>query len=216
MMLRVNFNKQRRLMKRFSTFILSILLISVILIFAGCPKTGVIKESKEMPSFAKEGMKLVYHVVYFGDEYDFIVDVKKLSKDIEFDWSMTSPINSSGAVTIREKALKNATSLFNYYADGDTLDFDDYTSVWVSNAVYNALKKNEPVTIDAGDGDEMLTYENNERMSVLINGENTDLDCIYSSSDLFGWFWILDNGKFPIIVKMDIGWTITLTEIITE
>jgi hypothetical protein len=72
------------------------------------------------------------------------------------------------------------------------------------------------VTIDAGDGDETLTFEDIEKMTVLIDGEDADLDCIYSSSDLFGWFWILDNRKFPIIVKMDIGWTITLTEIITK
>ncbi|HAV92316.1 TPA: hypothetical protein DCW38_03960 [candidate division WOR-3 bacterium] len=204
-------------MKRFSSAIIIIMILSSLAIFTGCPKSAASKASGEMPAFAQEGMKLVYHVEYFGDEYDFIVDVNKLSKDIAFDWSMTSPVNSSGTAVLREKALSSATKLFNYFSDGDTLDFDEeYTSVWVSRAVYDALKKNDMVTIDAGDGDETLTFEDIEKMTVLIDGEDADLDCIYSSSDLFGWFWILDNRKFPIIVKMDIGWTITLTEIITK
>jgi len=205
-------------MKKFSCSIIIIFIISLLIIFSGCPKSAAIEESENMfmPTFAKSGMKLIYHVIYFGDEYDFIVHVNLLSKDISFDWLMTAPINSSGTVTIREKALKSAVKLFNYYSDGDTLEFEDYTSVWVSDLVYDALNKNKNIIIDAGDGNEMLTYENNEKLSVIINGEASDLDCIYSSSDLFGWFWILDNRKFPIIVKMEIGWTITLTEIITE
>ncbi|MGE3062331.1 MAG: hypothetical protein AB7T10_01700 [bacterium] len=202
-------------MKRFSKLMILVFL-AVLIAVTGCPKSPAVQTSSEMPSFAMSGAKFVYHVEYFGDEYDFIVDLKNLSKDIEFDWSMTSPMNSSGNVIIREKALKNATSLFNYYSNGDTLDMEDYTSIWVSKAVYNALKNDDIVTIDAGDGDETLTFEEIQKFTVVINGEDKELDCIYASSDLFGWFWILDSQKFPLILKMDIGWTITLTEIITE
>ncbi|MDD3802921.1 MAG: hypothetical protein PHW02_00855 [bacterium] len=201
-------------MKRFNSILL-ICFTAILLVLTGCPKSPA-KTTTEMPSFAAEGAKLIYHVDYFGDEYDFIVDLKKIGKDIEFDWSMTSPVNSSGSVEIKEKALKNATYLFNYFSDGDNIIMYDSTTVFMSKAVYNALKKNETVTIDAGDGDENLSFDDYEDFPVIINGEEKNLYCIYSSSDLFGWFWILDNQSFPLILKMDIGWTITLTEIVTE
>jgi len=201
-------------MKKYS-HLLSILFAAMLLIFTACPKAPA-KASYDMPPFAKEGVKLVYHVDYFGDEYDFIVDMKHVSKEIEFDWKMTEPVNSSGNVIMTEKALKNAKLLFNYYSDGDTLKLEEYTSVWFSRAVYDALKKGEDVTIDAGDGDEVLSFEDYEDFPVIIDKEESSLKCIYSSSDLFGWFWVLDSQKFPLILKMDIGWTITLTEIITK
>lgn len=186
-----------------------------VLLFTGCPKSSAPAQD-EMSDLIKEGTKLVYHVNYYDEEYDFIVNIVSVSNGIEFVWEMTDPMNYTGKITMTQNALENATYQNNYFSNGDTLLLEDQTTVFVSKIVYEAIKGDKSIYIDAGDGDEELYFDSFEDYSVVVNGKEKILKSMFATSDLEGYFWILDNAKFPLLLGMNIGWSIELKEIVVK
>ena len=171
-----------------------------------CDKKG----NKDL--FAK-GVTLVYQVDFRGEQYQFIVTIGDKAPDLKFAWAMTEPVGGKGDVIIREKALKEATTQMNYFGDGAHDDLTNSTSVWVSKAVWTALKGSKPIDIDTGGGAETLTYKAGEKYKVKVGDKEIELPVLYGETSQNSKFWILDDENEPIILKMDLIWKIWLVEI---
>jgi len=170
---------------------------------------------KNEGSWLKKCTKLTYHINYNAIEYDFILDSIKATNDISFQWKMTDPMNYSGKVKIMKQALDTATTFYNFFADSSNIILDNKTTVLVSKKVYKAIKKGGSIKVDPGLGREKLTFKSAEKISAKFNGNTKSFDVLYVVTDSGNKFWILDDPANPVIMKMYLGWTIEIKEIIT-
>ena len=193
-------------MKTIKSILLSAILLSNILSFG---------QKNEIP-WLKKCTGLTYHVNYNAVEYDFIIDSLVVKNDIAFKWKMTEPLITAGKVKISKPALDTATGFNNFFSDNSNLDLTDKTTVWVSKKIYKAIKKGASVSIDAGSGREKLTFINNEKITAKFNGSNKTFNVLYATTPSGNKFWILDDPANPIILKMYLGWTIEIKEILTN
>ncbi len=187
------------------TKLLLILLFSVSGIFCKGQKNDEFE-------WLKNGSSLSYHVVFNAIEYDFIVDSLTLAADVSFNWKMTEPMVMDGSILIKKNALDTATSFYNYFSGGN-LVFEDKTSIWVSKKVFKAIKKGSSIVVDAGTGREKLLFVAKENILVNINGHQKSLETLKSVTESGKIIWILNNPANPIIIKMNLGWTIVLKEV---
>lgn len=170
---------------------------------------------KNDASWLKKCTGLTYHINYNAIEYDFKIDSIKATNDISFQWKMSDPMNYTGKVKILKQALDTSTALYNFFADSSNITLDNKTTVWVSKKVYKAIKKGGSIKIDAGLGREKLTFKSNEKISAMVNGSNKSFEVLYATTESGNKFWILDDPSNPIIMKMYLGWTIEIKEIVT-
>lgn len=175
---------------------------------------GIIANGQKNDNFEwlKSGTVLSYHVVFNAIEYDFVVDSIKLAADVSFAWNMTEPMTMNGSIVLKKNALDTATTFYNYFSGGN-LTFEDKTSVWISKKVFKAIKKGSSIIVDAGTGREKLLYASTENISVKIDGHQKSLETLKAVTESGKIFWILNNPANPIIVKMNLGWSIILKEV---
>ncbi|NNV57165.1 tetratricopeptide repeat protein [Limnovirga soli] len=174
------------------------------------------------------GTKYTWAVENNGSEYNFSVTLSNadIQKELHFNWEMTNSTDMTGEVSIGKEALANATILNNYFKGGMGLQvMNDATStVWISKASYQSLIDNNETGLDVGEGMENFTVvaddefeEDDARFEQRVNlGDNNDklLECIHITNEEGSrQLWILKNSANPLIVKMDLGWTIELKKI---
>lgn len=167
-----------------------------------------------MPNFI-----YVYEVNYEGTEYDLIITVKSISDGIEFEYKMTNDAETKGSVSMSSEALENAIKQINYFSGGQ-LDLTDKTTVWVSKKVFNDLVLSGSATISPDEGKTMIELINAEAghdfniYNAISNMEFNDISYVYAESkDGKVKYWIHLSQNNPMILKMDLGWTVTLKEI---
>ena len=177
----------------FSFFLL--LTLAPVFLFAGGPKLKV-------------GSKYVYEVDFNGSKYDFIVEVRSLEMGMKFKYLMTNDSRTGGMVSISPSALAEAHALNNYFTGGE-MRLKDKTTVWVSQAVYTEFKAGS-TSVNTGVGFETLTLKSTEKMVVSFRGKDKKVKALYGETDQGNKFWILDDEKNPLILKMDLGWTISI------
>lgn len=164
----------------------------------------------------KVGTQLVYEVNSADDTYQFIVTIKKLGKEIAFDWEMTAPINQKGTIEMTKEALKSSRKLHNYFTSGTTR-LTDKTSVWISESMWNAIYSDEGAVNFAIEGDNNIDeYFANEdfEFDVKYKGKTVQMDVtpvtsLFSGKGINIW----KNKDFPIITGMKLGFMIELKEI---
>jgi len=145
--------------------------------------------------------------------YDFVVTIKKLGTEVEFDYRMTNASETAGTVTIKEKGIKEGVAQNNYFGGGP-LPLEDKTTVWVSRKVHAALKKGEPIVINPEGSDVTLKFVKNDKWTATMEGKQVELPVLYAETDGGQKFWILDDADNPIICKMELSFTIELKEIV--
>ncbi len=167
------------------------------------------------PTQITVGTQLIYEVNTATAKYQFIVTVKKLDDGITFDWKMTAPINKKGTVVMAEEAVENAAGLFNYFAT-DTAKLTDQTSVWISRTMWREMHNEDEMVLISLDNGEATGFfrEDGEAHKITYKGKPLDmkvsnLKSLTDTQTITVW----ENEKFPIILKMDLGWTIELKEI---
>jgi hypothetical protein len=171
----------------------------------------------------------VYEVTTSQSTYPFIVSNAKVAMDheISFKWKMGSPVNKEGAVTISKDAVNTANAQMNNFGSG-SVNITDKTSVWISNTVYNQIKKDGKTFIKSSN-------EAGKNFTVVNDVEESKaqslIDIDYDTNYRIGWlniihiqsedgkeaYWINDDPKNPIIIKMAlVPFSITLKEIKTK
>ncbi|MBM4373089.1 MAG: hypothetical protein FJ098_15650 [Deltaproteobacteria bacterium] len=200
-----------------SIFVLAVLALVPITAEAGSPPAA--SPEDVAPSWYKAGTVLTWGVDAMGRQYDFVVTVKKLGPEIEFDWRMTEPANKEGSVKMTEAALRDADRQHNMFSGGP-LTLEDKTTVWVSQAVLKQYRvKMIDHRIDTGSGYQIFLPEDEAIVpyKVLVDGVEQEYKVLHLKADCSGGddehLWILDNLAAPVIFKMDLGWTIWLKEI---
>ena len=161
-----------------------------------------------------------------GNNYDFTVSNAKgsVDTDFEFDWSMTSSADANGHVKITKDAMDKAIAQNNYFGPAlKNATLTDKTTVWVSKEVINGLIKNGKSKMDVGDGEEEYTVvaddvDNRDTESLnekfSINGAQKYLNTIHvTNAGGKSQLWILKDATNPMIIKMDIGFIISLKSI---
>jgi len=162
------------------------------------------------------GNTLTYHLENEGTAYDFIVSELVMDKNISFRWKMTEPANITGTVKINKKALDKATNLVDEFSDLSALVMDNETTVWVSRKIYKSLKTPKPITVKFDGKAETLTFKSNEKLKVKVNEGVQEVNVLYVESDKGHQLWILDNDKNPLLIKMQLGFTIELVKVATK
>lgn len=167
------------------------------------------------PAQITVGTQLIYEVNTATAKYQFIVTIKKLDDGITFDWKMTAPISKKGTVVMAEEAVENAAGLFNYFAT-DTAKLTDQTSVWISRTMWREMHNEDEMVLISLDNGEATGFfrEDGEAHKITYKGKPLDmkvsnLKSLTDTQTITVW----ENEKFPIILKMDLGWTIELKEI---
>ncbi len=161
-----------------------------------------------------------------GEDYEFTVSNIKgtADTDFEFDWAMTTGAGMDGHISITKDAMEKALAQNNYF--GPTLKnatLTDKTTVWVSKAVINGLITNGTARMDVGNGEEVFTVvpDKTERWDeeafeekIQFKGEEKYLNTLHvKNEDGSRKLWILNTAANPMIIKMDIGFTISLKSV---
>jgi ankyrin repeat protein len=157
--------------------------------------------------------KATYAVDFNGQKYKFIIDIIQDEPEIVFNWKMTtSRGDKEGNISIAAEAVQSATAQYNLFENGEIV-LDDKTSVWVSRDVFKSLRSGAETTMNAMGEDKTFVRKNvPDGTEVLVNGKA--ISVIYAeATDGSEKFWILNNPKMPLIMKMDLGWKIGIENI---
>lgn len=163
-----------------------------------------------------EGSELVYAVNHNGSQYDFILKLITYDNDeIVFNYLMTDPANLDGVVKITECAIKNAMVMYNYF-DGATVTLDHEIAIWLSKDLFNDLVNSGSGYIAPAVGENWMNMINSgsESLGCSVGGIDQILDAVLLTEvDGNRKIWVLNDEQNPLIVKMDLGWTIELKEV---
>ena len=164
-------------------------------------------------TWIKNTAKFNYTVKNNGNQYDFIVDSLTLGNSIAFRWKMGAPKNYQGKVRMSKSALDTASYLVNTFRNKDFLDLTDKTSVWMGRKVRQMIAIGKPISINAGTGREVFSPMGEKSYTFILNGTSTTLKCLYIESASGKKIWFLNDVTNPLIIKMDLGWTIELMSV---
>jgi len=168
----------------------------------------------------KKGDQLVYHVNTGSAEYDFIVtlDDGGTKKAIDFDYAMTNAAGTSGHVNISAGARAGARKYINYFSGG-TMNLTDASTVWLTDANYADLDYGKAQLSFDGGPEETFYAEGSNSVGkvVKIKGVNRKIGgfSITNAQGAAGdkTLWINLSKSNPLIIKMNLGFTIELREI---
>lgn len=167
--------------------------------------------------------KATWYVNANGAAYDFTVSkpLGSVDADLEFNWAMTSGDDMNGYIKITREAMDTAKGQNNYFGPGlKNTTLTDKTTVWISKKVFEEITKNGSCKMDVGNGEEVFTLvkddlENRDmepfEEKIKVKGVEKFVNTFHIKNEEGNrQLWILNDAKNPLIVKMDIGWSITL------
>lgn len=180
----------------------------------GCPQ--ILANVKPEPA-----RTYIYKVNFQGRDYDFRVTnpVVDMDNGAKFRFKMTGDNSITGRVSISKEALATAHDQNNNFANGD-LDLTDKTTVWISKEVFKELKENGASTMGAdswGAKEYKMVepyFSSDNYYPVNIDGKTLYIPCIKVASEDGQEIWIADDESNPLILKMDISFTIELVQVI--
>jgi len=146
--------------------------------------------------------------------YPFNIIIDQVKPDFVFTWDMGS--NASGKNIIKAKAVKKAIKMTDYFNDGATVTMEDATTVIFSKALYKKMKAGSSTEMTLDGIAQTLRFVKSETLMVAVDGADVALNVIYAETDKNGKFWIWDNAKTPIILRMELGWSLTIESITTK
>ncbi|MEO9022854.1 MAG: hypothetical protein ABI290_12040 [Ginsengibacter sp.] len=164
----------------------------------------------------------IYTVVFNNQEYDFRVSNPKVDMDngVSFKYKLTGDVGYAGTVDISKEAITSAHDQMNKFG-AEKIDLTDRTSVWISKEVFSEFKTNGTSTINANDwtGSREFTVvsetDNEDTWyPVEVDGETKYLRCFKVESKDGEELWINDDENNPIILKMNVDFTIELKSIL--
>ena len=167
-----------------------------------------------------QGDKLVYHVNSYGREYDFIVTLNDagFEKGVDFDYEMTAPINVKGHVIISKNGKEESAKYHNFFRGGE-LNLTEESTVWITGANFREMPSGTTtMTFDDGNPETLFRPENDiVTPSIKYKGKEVKLDGFIITNGHEGkdnkTLWVQNTSANPLILKMNLGWTIELKEV---
>ena len=159
---------------------------------------------------------LTYEVSMSGKKYQFIATIKKLGDEIAFDWKTTDPINKTGIVTMNATSVSKADALFNDFANGES-KLEKETALFISKKIFGDVRANFQAALKVnGQGDTATIMGSTvAEFGVNINGEFLSIPGweLQGGSEIKYTLGVIESQKFPLITRIDLGWTMLLSEI---
>lgn len=164
------------------------------------------------------GEKLSYKVHYGDEDYAFSLKVQQLSPEIAFDYALTSSSFMAGRVKMKKKALQSATKMHNTFSEDDKdLVLENEIAVFPSQSMMEALNSGKEIKIDAGNGAKVFKVGESKKLEIktiaMQNGMLIEKNISINATALQSGsqsIWISKDLGQPLIVAMDLGWTIQL------
>lgn len=164
----------------------------------------------------KKGTKFVYDVNLNGTQYEFTVTLKDQSEDYTFEWSMGIPINKTGMISVTKEATKNASGLFNLFDEKD-VKLTDQSCFMISQKMFETFSKRGSMEIVM---DKKSNFKsvfgnayNHTQTFGYKNNETQEFYCTTISSPEDYQITYLNDSNFPLIIEMNLGWTLKLKDI---
>jgi hypothetical protein len=170
------------------------------------------------------GSILIYSVKREGQTSELIVTIEQLKPVLKFNYKITFDPTTSGQVIMTQNALENADKQIDLLLGGKQY-LDNATSLWISKKSFSELVSGDSTRVVTNDGsvfyikkledsvkkinvDDDTQYVNFIYAAQILKNDNNEMDFGYS-------YKILDDPDNPIILSMDLGWTIELEKIIS-
>lgn len=163
----------------------------------------------------KNGSVLKYKVTNGTENYTLTVTIKETEPDLSFTYNLSNGKIDLGSATISKNALDNAVVLNNELTGG-ILNLSTETTLWISKAVYNGLKRDFQARLTTKGQTYTLLNNYEDEIKVIVDGKPTALNIVYAEeqSGKPNKFWVLNEETNPLIIKLiDWGVTIELQEI---
>lgn len=175
-----------------------------------------IEDLASFESAMKPGTVLTYDVNASGKKYQYIITIKKLGDEIVFEWTMTAPVNKKGTVAMSANAVSKADALFNYFTEGES-KLEKETSVFISRKLFNDVSSTSEASIRVNGASDTATVMSNtiSEFNFNLNGNLVAVPGweLQGGSEIKYTINVIESPKFPLIVRMDLGWTIQLAEV---
>ncbi len=164
----------------------------------------------------------IYTVKFNGQDYDFRVSNPKvdMNKGINFKYKLTGDVGYAGTVEISKEAIATAHDQMNKFG-AETISLTDRTSVWISKEVFNQFKTAGTAVINANDWEGSreftVTSEPDSEdtwFAIQVDGETKYLRCFKVEDKDGEELWINDDAGNPIILKMNVDFSIELKSIL--
>lgn len=164
----------------------------------------------------------IYAVNFNGQDYDFRVSNPKvdMNNGVTFKYKLTGEVGYAGTVTMSKEAITTAHDQMNKFG-AEQVDLTEQTSVWISKEVFNEFKTKGSSMIDAnewkGRREFTLVSEPDSEDTwypVEVDGETKYLRCIKVEDKDGNELWINDDENNPLILKMNVDFTIELKSLL--
>ncbi len=168
----------------------------------------------------KPGDILLYTVNKDSQNYNVIVTVKKFDSEINFDFARpanlsVSSINYTGNINVSAEELNDGIKYGSVF-DSSTKISKKGSFFWLSKKNYIELVEDRITTMDVGSGQEnfvrkntstlKINYKGKEKIITVYKIENTNVEKRKEMT-------VLTDERNPLILSMDVGWTMTLKEV---
>jgi hypothetical protein len=190
-----------------------VLILATVILLTGIVSNSFAQQKDGPVIWLKTGSVLSYHVMNADEGYDYIISDLVMASNISFNWKMTSPANSNGSVQISSMAIDTATTMITNFENGSKLNLEDKTTVMLSRKLYKMIKSLAPAKITLDKTSEIFKYVRNESYPVKVDGTVQNLDVMLAESATGKKIWILDYPKCPLIIQMQLGFTIYLQSV---
>lgn len=164
----------------------------------------------------KPGAVLTYDITMGEKQYHLVAAIKKIGEEIAFDWTTTEPDNKKGSVIMNANAVSKADALFTDFNGGET-KLDKETAIFISKKIFTEVAGSAQASMKIFGTSDTVTIMNNT-ISEFNFSLNDNLVAVpgwelQGGSEIKYTVDVLESPKFPLIVKIDLGWTIQLASI---
>jgi hypothetical protein len=166
----------------------------------------------------KEKMKLHYKI---NGSDDFVIKIMKLGDAIIYVWYKNG--SRGFLVNLTENAMNNSFFQLNYIYGKTGMPpqkHDNATSIFCSRAMFNTLINEGDVTFYPYDSEEnpkdfpvQLNKDEKVKFKISDNKENIiEIDAVSATTESGESLIILNNPRFPLILKMELDFEIELVK----
>jgi hypothetical protein len=180
------------------------------------PHAQNVEDLESFENAIKPGTQLTYQVTNENEKYILVVTLKKTDSEPAFVWQTDTPENKSGSIAIAAGAMAQAAALYNNFKPGD-VKLQNETAIFISKKFISDISATSQAGLKLnGNADTVTTMSNTiSDFNIMLDGNLLDVPgwSLQGGPDNKYSLDIPESTKFPLIFKLDMGFTMTLTEI---
>lgn len=164
----------------------------------------------------KEGSELTYNVDFNGTKYDLVItlrkfDVRSSRQQVKMEWYYSTSAQQIGTMTMGGQAIDESYSLYYSLQPGESRELKGNLLMTIGRQPFRKLQdgKNVSMIVSWLGKTKFVPKPQPEDSKFQLDGH--DVDVIYAESeDGVQKIWVLNDEKYPLIMKIVSGQTLTL------